>query len=1057
MAADLRPVQSYINLDALKSESSDAVRLANVTADGIVAAFKKTKGIELNLRSDPSGIKAVRLAIEELAKTQKKLEKSVVDLNRIRTEELKQQVQLEKLSQQRLKTQQQEAKTNDQVAKSKERSAKAAKVEADAVIKASNAYEQLKRRYEIAANTAKRLGAEQGILSQEFLESSAQAQKLYKELIALEKAVGQNQRQVGAYEKGFAGLQNSFNQISRELPAFANSVQTGFLAISNNLPIFFDEISKSRKEIAALRAEGKETQGLLSRLGSAFFSLGTFLSIAVTLLTVFGDEIVNFVAALFKGTKALDQFIERQRILQEAFKSSEFIDSIKNVKELAFNIQLAKEGLLDKDDVLKQYNETLGKTTGQVSSLDEAEKELTKNGDAYVKMMLYKAAANLALEESAKKLAEAERTRQQRDRDFQTLSTNAGTVSSTVSTAPGFVPGTSDPIAAAAARQKAAAAARQKEVDRLKKESDIELNIFEEFQRKAAQISKDNNFSFFDTDKLKKDGEKLKAVQQVFNVALLKDIQERNKKISEEEGLFQSLRLEARQRASEAEIAIINGLADTELANERATMALVLSDKKASNIEKLNAGVEYRNAERDIEAKRADDLLEANRKFEFDVIAIKLQSRKRQLEIKREQLAEDLRLGREAGLGKSQADILQEETEKIKVALERRSDFLKEDADNRLRRVEENFQKEFEVVKNNPTKLAQLEEATALKRLQIQNETNAFLLKAELDYAAAYLDILKSLGFDTVDQEAKIAELRKKIAETETKTKEDNAKKQIAIEEQKNAKLAELASAGTSLISSVVQGVFDRRKNEIQDEIDALEKKKQKDIEVANQTITNEQDRAAAIQTINVRAQAQKEQLEQRQRKVDQERARFERLKSIVDIVQNTAIAITAQTKGLPATAPIIALIGAIGAAQIAAVLARPIPKYADGTDDHPGGLAVVGDGGKNEMVVTPDGKLILTPKVPTLMDLPEHSIVLPDASKASEVLARQAVMDSIRYDRLDRTAAPNTEDRIQRQMLATLKRIEQKPVTQPYIKNGDIRRMVYNGQTWTDYLNSNL
>src|SRR5207244_307917 len=53
-----------------------------------------------------------------------------------------------------------------------------------------------------------------------------------------------------------------------------------------------------------------------------------------------------------------------------------------------------------------------------VSSLEEAEKQLGLNADAYIKMTLYKAAANLALEDAAKKSLEAERIRLKNLQEF---------------------------------------------------------------------------------------------------------------------------------------------------------------------------------------------------------------------------------------------------------------------------------------------------------------------------------------------------------------------------------------------------------------------------------------------------------------------------------------------------------------------------------------------------------------------------------------------------------------------------------------------------------------
>ncbi|MRX70843.1 phage tail tape measure protein [Bacillus lacus] len=58
-----------------------------------------------------------------------------------------------------------------------------------------------------------------------------------------------------------------------------------------------------------------------------------------------------------------------------------------------------------------------------------------------------------------------------------------------------------------------------------------------------------------------------------------------------------------------------------------------------------------------------------------------------------------------------------------------------------------------------------------------------------------------------------------------------------------------------------------------------------------------------------------------------------------------------------------------------------PVPQYAKGTDGHPGGLAIVGDGvGSNageELIQTPDGKQYLSPNKPSLVNLPKGTHVL--------------------------------------------------------------------------------
>lgn len=50
---------------------------------------------------------------------------------------------------------------------------------------------------------------------------------------------------------------------------------------------------------------------------------------------------------------------------------------------------------------------------------------------------------------------------------------------------------------------------------------------------------------------------------------------------------------------------------------------------------------------------------------------------------------------------------------------------------------------------------------------------------------------------------------------------------------------------------------------------------------------------------------------------------------------------------------------------------------YADGTDSHPGGLAMVGDGGMKELILYPNGHVKLSPDNDTLVDLPRGTQVV--------------------------------------------------------------------------------
>src|SRR5690606_37295888 len=105
-------------------------------------------------------------------------------------------------------------------------------------------------------------------------------------------------RNVGNYKSGFDGLGFSVAQLSRELPAFANSVQTGFMAISNNIPMFVDEIQRLKKANLELAATGQPTTSVLKSVGKAIFSLNGMLGIGITILTVFAPKLYKWTTGM---------------------------------------------------------------------------------------------------------------------------------------------------------------------------------------------------------------------------------------------------------------------------------------------------------------------------------------------------------------------------------------------------------------------------------------------------------------------------------------------------------------------------------------------------------------------------------------------------------------------------------------------------------------------------------------------------------------------------------------------------------------------------------------
>lgn len=155
----------------------------------------------------------------------------------------------------------------------------------------NDAYKQLNIEHKKLESEARQLGALFGEESKQFLNAADKANVFGSKLSAIDAKLGSYRRNVGNYASGFNGLGMSIAQLSREMPAFANSMQTGLMAISNNLPILADEIKKVRQENAELIAQGKAAVPVWRQLAVSIISWQTALSVAITLLTVYGPKV----------------------------------------------------------------------------------------------------------------------------------------------------------------------------------------------------------------------------------------------------------------------------------------------------------------------------------------------------------------------------------------------------------------------------------------------------------------------------------------------------------------------------------------------------------------------------------------------------------------------------------------------------------------------------------------------------------------------------------------------------------------------------------------------
>ena len=281
-----------------------------------------------------------------------------------------------------------------------------------------------------------------------------------------------------------------------------------------------------------------------------------------------------------------------------------------------------------------------------------------------------------------------------------------------------------------------------------------------------------------------------------------------------------------------------------------------------------------------------------------------------------------------------------------------------------------------------------------------QQEYAAEEYRLRLDYARktteAAIDALElELQADNLsaDDRAKIAEqlqkLKADLAEEEAEAEiaainsVTKAHERAQKERQKNLKKwLQTASQAIGAIGNLVSAVYDGQIDRIEEEQDANDEKYEKDVEryekQAEQGAISEEEAEARKRSAKAATEAKNEELEKKKQEIAHKQAVWEKATSIAQAGIATALAIT---EALP-NIPLSILIGALGAIQVATILATPIPSYAEGTKDgtHPGGKALVGDAGKHEVVMYA-GKAWVTPDTPTLVDLPKGAQVFPDVS----------------------------------------------------------------------------
>ena len=278
---------------------------------------------------------------------------------------------------------------------------------------AEGSYNRLSAQYALNKIRLNQMGEadEEAVRAKRALELETKA--LYQQMIKLQEATGNHTLSVGNYKKVWNGLGMSVNQIVRELPAAAISLNTFFLGISNNVPILMDEIKKVRDLNAKLRAEGKQTKSVIKEVTKALFSWNTIMVLLLTVFAMHGEAILEWASKLIFGKKQALSLKEALNGISEELNSSgnSYGEQVTLVQKLAEKYRALGGDIKKQEQFLKDYADDINSLGISVTDLNDAETLFVTSTEAFITSLKLRARAtaamSLAAEEYKKELVAA--------------------------------------------------------------------------------------------------------------------------------------------------------------------------------------------------------------------------------------------------------------------------------------------------------------------------------------------------------------------------------------------------------------------------------------------------------------------------------------------------------------------------------------------------------------------------------------------------------------------------------------------------------------------------
>lgn len=848
----------------------------------------------------------------------------------------------------------------------------------------------------------------------------AQANALNNKLKEIDSQFGNYQRNVGNYASSWNGLNVQTQQLLRELPSLTMSFNQFFLAISNNLPMFVDELKRASEEFKRMKSEGQTAVPVWKQLLGSLFSWQSALVVGITLLSAYSSEIIDWVASLFKAKKSISEIASAETNLANARRRG-VSDSIKERTELDLLYKATQDNKRSMQERIAAIDELRSKYPSYFENMSNEEILAGKATKSY-KELRTELVANAIARAQLDKMTEISSQRYEawikRTNQYNT-----------------YLKAQRKEEEAKLALEKATQKAREKGIEEgskresvylSKRRSDLEkaqeqtkkeeeawkflLKVTTDYDKTLEGMAKNINVGALVNDPGKNnkayDDEKKKAEEYAeyikkitedlskSKIELIADGREReiaeiskeyNDRIKEIKGRTDE-EIELRKNLETLKgkaIAEINDKYDKELLEIEKTnlenrLASIGENSNEELDKRLNLQIQLNNMMRDAEIKDAE-------KNGEDVVAIRMKYMQRENSLIMRNLQERI------GLIEANTDkvVNEQETSALKEANIIKKQYAngeisKEDYEKKLYDIGVKYAKarletlmkeaeaEMSLLDPNSEKYQELEDRLANLQAQINGINYDDATKKREEWIGKFKEGLSGMNSAARDALGETAGIFEGLSDIMVDVAEDG---KLSFEN-----MAQAVGKIVSGITSLMTDIYDAQIENIEKEQEANDEAYDKEIEriealEENGAISTEEAEARK-RAAEDKTAAKNAELEKKKAALQEKQAKWNKANSIIQAGIFTALAITEALPNLV----LAALVGAMGAAQVALIAAQPIPKYAKGTKDHPGGLAIVGDGGKKEGIVTNNG-LFITPDKPTLVDLPAHAQVIPDLS----------------------------------------------------------------------------